>query len=151
MATNPDFKDLFAAFNDAVVEYVVVGAHAVMVYTEPRYTKDLDIWVRPTSENAERLLTALRSFGAPTSDLSASDFASEGTIFQIGVPPNRIDVITTVDGLVFEEAYPRARRITYGGVPIQILSPEDLLQNKRSVGRPQDLIDVERLERALKK
>src|SRR5512134_1050543 len=102
MATNPDFKDLFATFNAAGVEYIVVGAHAVMVYTEPRYTKDLDVWVRPIDENAERVLAALAAFGAPTADVSVSDFAAEGTIFQIGVAPNRIDVITTVDGVVFE-------------------------------------------------
>jgi hypothetical protein len=151
MATNPDFKDLFAAFNDAGVEYIVVGAHAVMVYTEPRYTNDLAVWVRPMGENAERVLMALRAFGAPTADVSARDFATGGTIFQIGVPPNRIDVITTVDGLVFEEAYPRTRQTSYAGMPIRILGPEDLLQNKRTVGRPQDLIDIDRLERALKK
>jgi hypothetical protein len=151
MATNPDFRDLFAAFNDAGVEYIVVGAHAVMVYTEPRYTKDLDIWVRPEHANSERVLTALTAFGAPLTDVRADDFAVEGTVFQIGVPPNRIDVITSVDGLVFEQVYSRTQRAAYGDVPIRILGRDDLLRNKRTVGRPQDLIDVDRLERSRKR
>ncbi|MCC6766089.1 MAG: nucleotidyltransferase [Deltaproteobacteria bacterium] len=151
MATNPDFKDLFASFNDAAVEYLVVGAHAVMVFTEPRYTKDLDLWVRPSAINAKRVLRALAAFGAPLQGLSETDFSSEGTIFQMGVAPNRIDVITTVDGLRFEDSFSRALRTTYGGVPISVLGADDLVINKRTVARPQDLLDLERLERALRK
>jgi hypothetical protein len=128
MATNPDFRDLFSALFAEGAEYLLVGAHAVMLYTTPRYTKDLDIWVRPSVDNAARVYRALVAFGAPMADLTLEDLAVSGTIFQIGVEPNRIDVVTSVDGLEFE----------------------DLLKNKRAVARPQDLLDVERLERAQK-
>ena len=147
MATNPDFSDLLSALNAASAEFLVVGAHAVMIYTSPRYTKDLDIWTRPSRDNARRVRAALAAFGAPLADLSEEDLAAEGTIFQIGVAPNRIDVITTVDALDFAACFARATRTTYGGVPIRALAREDLLINKKAVGRPQDLLDVENLEK----
>jgi hypothetical protein len=150
MATNPDFRDLFAALCDAQAEFLVVGAHAVMVYTEPRYTKDLDVWVRPSEENSVRVYRALETFGAPLADLRSEDLATEGVVFQIGIAPNRIDILTVVDGLAFEDAWPRRIRSTYAGIPIALLSAEDLIQNKRTVGRPQDLLDVAKLEAALR-
>ena len=128
-------------------EFLVVGAHAVMFYTVPRYTKDLDLWVRPTLENAERVHRALVRFGAPMSDLTVADLASPGTIFQIGIAPNRVDVITSIDAVDFEDAWTRRVASTYGGVSIALLSADDLLVNKRAVGRKQDLLDVELLER----
>ena len=148
MAINRDFRDLFSALCDAGADFIVVGAHAVMVHTEPRYTKDLDIWVRPTAENAQRVLAALRHFGAPLSDLTESDLAIAGTIFQIGVAPNRIDVLTSIDAVEFQDAWARRVPTRYDDVPISILSIDDLLTNKRAVNRLQDQIDVERLERA---
>jgi hypothetical protein len=147
MATNPDFRDLLSALSAEGADFIVVGAHAVMFYTSPRYTKDLDIWVRPTRENAERVHRALRAFGAPMADLSADDLAIPGTIFQIGIAPNRIDILTSIDAVTFDDAWARRSSSTYGGVPIALLSVEDLLANKRAVGRRQDLFDVERLER----
>src|SRR5438132_837360 len=143
MATNPDFKDLLSALNDAGADFLVVGAHAVMLYTSPRYTKDLDLWTRPSRENASKVRGALAAFGAPVGDLSEDDLSSEGTIFQIGIAPNRIDIITSVDALEFGSCYERAITTTYGGVPIRVLSVEDLLKNKKAVGRTQDLLDVE--------
>jgi hypothetical protein len=148
MATNPDFKDLFSAFSNEGAEFIVVGAHAVMYFTEPRYTKDLDVWVRPSVENAERVHRALIAFGAPMANLTVQDLSVPGTIFQIGVAPNRIDVLTSIEGVVFDVAWARRVPSTYGGVPIALLSLDDLLDNKRTVGRPQDLLDVEKLERA---
>src|SRR5579859_2872396 len=103
MATNPDFRDLLHALCAAGAEFLVVGAHAVMFYTSPRYTKDLDIWVRPTLDNAERVHRALRAFGAPMADLAIGDLEKPGTIFQIGIAPNRIDVITSIEGVRFED------------------------------------------------
>jgi len=147
MATNPDFKDLFSALCDAEAEFIVVGAHAVMYFTEPRYTKDLDIWVRPSPANATKVHRALVAFGAPMSDLSVEDLSTLGTIFQIGVAPNRIDVITSIEGVDFDGAWPRRVTSTYGGIPIAILSLEDLMLNKGTVGRPQDLLDLEKLKR----
>lgn len=148
MAVNPDFRDLLSALNASDAEFLIVGAHAVMLYTEPRYTKDLDVWVKPDATNARKTRQALAAFGAPLHDLTEQDLATEGTIFQIGLPPNRIDIITSVDGLAFDGCYERALRSTYGDEAIRILSREDLLTNKRAVGRAQDLLDVERLLRA---
>ena len=149
MAVNPDFRDLFSALFDEGAEFIVVGAHAVMFFTEPRYTKDLDVWVRPSKANAERVHRALERFGAPLSDLTVEDLAVPGTVFQIGVAPNRIDVLTSIEAVDFEPAYPRASVSTYGGVTIRLLSPEDLVTNKRAVGRKQDELDVEKLIAAL--
>ena len=148
MATNPDFKDLFSELCDADAEFIVVGAHAVMYFTEPRYTKDLDVWVRPTADNARAVHRALAAFGAPMSDLTVEDLSVPGTIFQIGVAPNRIDVLTSIEAVDFDAAWARRVESTYGGVPIALLSLADLLVNKRAVGRPQDYLDVEKLERA---
>jgi hypothetical protein len=148
MSTNPDFRDLFSALCDEGADFLVVGAHAVMYYTEPRYTKDLDVWVRPERGNAERVHVALRKFGAPMADLGIEDLGVPGTIFQIGVAPNRIDVLTSIEGLSFDDAWPKRVESTYGGVSIALLSLDDLLTNKRAVARPQDLLDVQKLERA---
>lgn len=104
--------------------------------------------MRPARDNAERVLRALRSFGAPVADLSVDDLATPGTIFQIGIEPNRVDIITSIEAVTFEEAWSRRISSTYGGVAIALLSVADLLTNKRAVGRRQDLLDVERLERA---
>jgi hypothetical protein len=147
MAANPDFRDLFSALSTAGAEFLVVGGHAVMFHTVPRFTKDIDVWVRPTQENARRVYDALRAFGAPMSDLTVADLATVGTIFQIGLAPNRIDVLTSIESVEFEGAWQRRVSTTYGGVPIHVLSIEDLLTNKRAVGRPQDLLDVALLER----
>lgn len=149
MAANPDFKDLFVALSAELADFIVVGAHAVMVHTEPRYTKDLDVWVRPTRENAERVHRALGAFGAPVDDLTVNDLAIPGTIFQIGMAPNRIDIVTSIDAVSFETAWDKRLQRSYDGVPIAMLSVEDLITNKKAVGRPQDLIDVEKLTKAV--
>ena len=147
LATNPDFRDLLSELSDEVAEFIVVGAHAVMFHSAPRYTKDLDIWVRPSPEIAGRVFRALAKFGAPLSDLSPDDLATPGTIFQIGVAPNRIDVTTSIEAITIDEAWPRRVPTTYGSVGIAVLSIDDLIVNKSAVGRPQDLLDVAALER----
>lgn len=147
MATNPDFRDLLFELSAAQAEFLVVGAYAVMVHTEPRYTKDLDVWVRPTPENALRVRQALSRFGAPLGELTIDDLSSAGTIFQMGVAPNRIDILTSIEAVDFEEAKAASSTIAYGDVQVPVLSVEHLLRNKRAVGRPQDLVDVARLER----
>ena len=118
-----------------------------MFHAAPRYTKDLDIWVRPDRANAERVLRALGRFGAPLADLSVHDLAVSGTVFQIGVAPNRIDVITSIDAVDFDGAWARRVATSYGGIAIAILSIGDLITNKAAVARPQDLLDVELLRR----
>jgi hypothetical protein len=138
VATNHDFKDLFSALSAAGADFLLVGGHAVMFYTVPRFTKDLDIWVRPTLENARRVHAALSQYGAPMADLTIDDLAVPGTIFQIGVAPNRIDVVTAIDGVDFDGAWTRRTASTYDGIPISILSKPDLVANKRAVGRELD-------------
>ncbi|MDF1562983.1 MAG: hypothetical protein P1V51_08055 [Deltaproteobacteria bacterium] len=146
MPANEDFRDLFVALSDAGAEFLVVGAHAVMLHTLPRYTKELDVWVRPDPENATRVIAALTRFGAPLADLREDDLSVSGTIYQIGVEPNRIDIITAIDGVEFDEAWPDRIESTYAGAPIQLLGLEALIRNKRASGRKQDLVDLERLE-----
>jgi len=146
MSANPDFSDLLRAFNDAGVEYLIVGAHAVMLYTEPRYTKDFDVWVRPSQSNAERVFRALAGFGAPLADTTPEHFTNVEVIYQIGVQPNRVDVMMDVAGLTFDEAWSQRTASTYGGTPTQYLSKGDVLRAKRAAGRPHDLRDIEWLE-----
>ena len=150
MAINPDFKDLLSALSAAQARFLIVGAHAVMFFTTPRYTKDLDLWIDPTPENAPRVWAALVSFGAPLFDLELSDLSKPGITFQIGIEPNRIDLLTEVEGLTFSEAFERRLESTYGGVAIGILSAGDLILNKEKVGRLQDQLDVERLKASLR-
>lgn len=149
MPLNSDFEDLFAAFSAEEVEYLLVGGYAVMLYSEPRHTKDLDVWVRPSEANASRVLAALARFGAPLFDLTHEDLCRPGVVFQMGVPPNRIDLLTRLDGVDFPTAARRATRVTYGGVEVPVIALEDLLRNKETVGRPRDLLDAEVLRRAL--
>jgi hypothetical protein len=126
-------------------EFLIVGAYAVMAVTEPRYTKDLDVWIRPSATNARKVYRALEAFGAPLSNLTVRDLSRKGIIFQIGVEPVRIDILTQVDGIDFSEALKRSRSGTYGKVKVAFLSVEDLIANKKAVGRPQDLLDVAKL------
>jgi hypothetical protein len=144
---NPDFRDLLAEFNAHRVEYLVVGAHALAAHGHVRATKDLDVWVRPEAINAELVLRALVTFGAPLHDLTAEDLTRPGVVFQIGVPPLRIDVITAIDGVDFATAWQERVVATFGGEPAPVLSRRLLIQNKRAAGRLQDLADVEQLER----
>lgn len=144
---NRDFNDLLSAFNAAEVEYLVVGAHALAAHGHVRATKDLDVWIRPSAVNAARVMAGLAVFGAPAGAVSESDFAAPGITFQIGVDPVRIDIITTVDGLSFDDAWPNRVRADYGGQPAFVISRADLIANKRASGRPQDLADIAALER----
>lgn len=147
MLLNQDFKDLFAELNAHGVEFLVIGAHALAVHGHIRATKDLDVWVRPSVENAPRVIAALKSFGAPTHTITEADFAIPGITFQIGVEPVRIDIITAVDGIVFEPAWQNRIAADYGGEPVFAISRDDLIRNKLASGRPQDLADVAALER----
>ena len=145
MVLNRDFKDLLYAFSDEEVEFLIVGAYAVMHYSEPRYTKGLDVWIRPTPANAKRVMRALARFGAPLGDIGESDFADPDLVYQIGVAPVRIDILTAVAGLEFGEAYSRRVEADYAGAPLPILSKPDLIAAKRASARPQDLLDIERM------
>lgn len=148
MLLNPDFSDLLSALHGANARYLLVGGYAFSFHAEPRATKDFDIWVEPTEENARAVWQALAKFGAPMSELAITDFARPGMVVQIGVPPNRIDLVTSIDGVTFEEAWLGRVVTAYGDVPLTIIGLAELIKNKRSVGRPQDLADVHRLTRA---
>ena len=131
---NPDFKELLFTFNAHNVEYLIVGAHALAAYGQVRATKDLDVWVKPSRKNAEEVLSALSDFGAPIGDLTIDDLSKTGTIFQIGIPPLRIDIITEIDGVVFEDAWPARFQTSLGGVPAFVISREHLITNKKAGG-----------------
>jgi hypothetical protein len=143
---NPDFKELLLAFNAHRVEYLIVGAHALAAYGHVRATKDLDLWVRPHERNAQRILGALADFGAPLADLTAHDLNTKGTVFQIGIPPLRIDIITHIDGVEFADAWPDRLETVFGGVPAFVISRHHLITNKKTSARLQDLADVQQLE-----
>ncbi|MBS1854209.1 MAG: hypothetical protein JST11_02505 [Acidobacteria bacterium] len=142
---NSDFEELLRAFNDNSVRYLVVGGYAVMLYSEPRYTKDLDIWVEASEENARCVFRALAGFGAPLSGLAPEDFAREGFFYQMGIPPARVDILMSVDGLRFDEAWPNRHEATLGDVRTWFIGRQDLIRNKRSTGRHIDLHDADLL------
>ncbi len=145
--STPDFIDMLDALRAHDVRFLIVGGYAVGVHGHPRATKDLDVWVEASAENAVRLVRALREFGAPLHGLSASDFEREGTGLQIGLPPGRIDVITQVSGLSFAQAWPHRLEATFFDRPeCPIIGRDDLIRNKRASARVQDLADVEALE-----
>ena len=145
--TNDDYRDLLHIFVASQVEFLLIGAHALALHGVPRFSEDIDIWVRPTPENAARVYRALASFGAPMIDVTPEDFAGDDVVYQIGVAPIRIDILTGITGVVFDEAWPRRVTTSYGGVPIALIGREDLIANKRATGRPKDLADVDALER----
>jgi hypothetical protein len=135
------------ALNDSKVEYLVVGAHAMAAYELVRATGDFDIWVRPTQENAERVWMALEKFGTPRRKLKIEDFCCPNNVYQIGVEPDRIDILTSIDGVDFSSAWQNREQARIDGTPIPVLGREELMKNKRASGRPKDLADVAWLER----
>lgn len=143
---SPDFKELLLTLNAHKVEYLVVGAHALAVHGHVRATKDLDVWVRPDQENAHKILSALSDFGAPLGDLTIEDLTKPGTVFQIGIAPLRIDLMTAIDGVDFSQAWPDRIQTTFAGAPALVISRRHLIANKRATARLQDLADAERLE-----
>ncbi len=128
------------------VRFLLVGAYALAAHGYPRATMDIDIWVMPSPDNADALLRALRRFGAPLHNATRNDFEKEGTVFQIGVAPRRIDIITAASGLKFNDAFQRAVALEIEGIEIRVPSVADLVRNKRASGRTKDLADAEALE-----
>jgi len=146
-----DFQDILRAFNAHKVKYLVVGGFAFGVHLEPRATKDIDLWIRTDSENAKAVFRALAEFGAPISGMTPNDFM-DGTVFQMGEPPDRIDILQQVSGLDFDSAWEnRLEGAIDENTPALVISREDLIQNKLASGREQDLLDVKRLQAAEKK
>jgi len=145
MFVNSDFSDLLRLFSDSSVKYLVIGGYAVVQYAEPRYTKDLDLWISTDPANAEAVYKALREFGAPLAGLTADDFAEEGYFYQMGMPPVRVDVLMGIPGLEFEPAWDRRVEVDFDGLRVTFISREDLITAKLASGRAQDLIDADAL------
>lgn len=153
MRINSDFKDLLSALNDKKVEYLLIGGFAVIIHSEPRYTKDIDLWVNPTPENSKKVYAALAAIGAPLSQLNISeeDFNREGYFVQFGREPARIDILMSVKGLTFEQAWKNHLVVDIDGVKTNLISRSDLINVKLECGRPQDLIDAAALKKSQKK
>ena len=145
-ALNQDFKEFIRSLNDNTVRYLVVGGYAVALHGYPRYTKNMDVWVEMATENASRVIEALNQFGFGSLDLKAADFMIPDQIIQLGYPPRRIDLLTTLPGVEFSECY--ASRITtdMDGVSVNFIDLENLKKNKKATGHHQDLADLEALE-----
>jgi predicted nucleotidyltransferase len=143
-----DFKDVLRAFNAHAVKYLIVGGHAFGVHAQPRTTKDLDLFIRADSENAKAVFHALAQFGAPLEGMTPEDF-TDGTAFQLGQPPDRIDILQKIDGVSFDEAWNnRIEGSIDGEVQASVISRDDLIRNKLASGREQDLLDVKQIRRA---
>jgi len=142
-----DFVDLLRAFAAADVRFLVVGAYALALHGLPRATGDLDVWIDASADNASRAYSALRDFGAPLASLREEDLTDRGLVFQMGVPPLRIDILMGISGVEFAEAWNRRIEKRFEGVRFPVLGYDDLVRNKRASGRPKDLVDLEVLAR----
>ena len=143
---NEDYKEILQSLEEENVKFLLVGAYAMAAYGYIRATMDIDIWVMPSADNGKAVLRALRKFGAPLHGLTIDDIQKDDTIFQIGVAPRRIDIITGASGLQFDEAFARSLETDIEGLSIRVLSLGDLICNKKASGRTRDLADVEVLE-----
>lgn len=141
-----DFIDILSAFIDEKVEYMLVGGYALGFHGYSRATGDIDLWVRRSPENAVRVFTALKKFGTPLSDVKPDEFVVPNTVLQIGVPPNRIDVITDIDGVGFDDAWPKREETFTAGINITLIGRNDLLTNKKATSWPKDIPDILWLE-----
>ena len=142
---SPDYEELFSTFNAHKVKYLVVGAHAVAFHAQPRFTKDLDVWVPAELNDPQRIYDALKAYGAPLRGVAAEDFARAGTFLQIGVAPVRVDIMTEVPGLSAQEAWKQRVKTRYGNVSIYVLGRSDVIKAKQVSGRPQDKLDLAKL------
>jgi predicted nucleotidyltransferase len=143
---NSDLKELLDCLNQHKVKYIIVGGYAVMKYTEPRYTKDVDLLIEATKLNSKKVVAALMEFGAPVDNLSPEEFAKEGTMYFMGLAPNRVDILTRVKGVKFLQAYKNSEPGNLFGVKVKFISKEDLIKTKKAAGRPQDLLDLHKLK-----
>jgi hypothetical protein len=147
MLTSPDFRELLSLLEKYEVRYLVVGGYAVMKYTEPRFTKDLDLWISTDQENAKAVYAVLKQFGAPLNGLAPADFSQEGYFYQMGNPPFRLDVMMSIAGVAFETAWANREKVQVEGLAVPFISKADLIKAKEASGRPQDLIDAKKLRK----
>lgn len=145
-AHHPDWREWLESLNAASAEYVVVGGVALAFHGIVRYTGDLDVLVHTTSSNAQRVIRALHAFGLGSLDVTVSDLERPGKVIQLGFPPGRIDLLTAIDGVTWDEVDQHAVKGTYGGATTRFIARADLIRNKRATGRPRDLADVAELE-----
>lgn len=143
---NQDFREFIQSLNDNQVHYLVIGGYAVAFYGHPRYTKDIEIWIAINSDNAAKMVKALEQFGFGSLDLKIEDFLDPGQIIQLGYPPSRIDLLTTLKGVEFDECYASRVESEIDGTKVTFIDLENLKRNKKATGRYQDLADVENLE-----
>lgn len=148
MLTSPDFKDLLNLFKKHKIRYLVVGGYAVMKYSEPRFTKDLDVFIATDEDNAKRVYEALNEFGAPLEGLTPGDFTQKGYFYQMGRPPLRVDIMMSIPGVEFEEVWSRREKVVLGDTTVFFISRKDLIRSKEAAGRPQDGIDVDKLRQS---
>jgi hypothetical protein len=141
-----DFREFVELLNSTNVEYLLVGGYALAAHGHPRYTGDIDFWVNPTSANAARLMSVLSQFGFGGVGLSERDFLEPDAVVQLGYPPARIDLLTAIDGVSFDDCYARRRQVTLAGVALTLIDVDDLRANKRAAGRPKDIADLEALD-----
>ena len=145
MLTSSDFRELLNLFEKHDIRYLVVGGYAVMKYSEPRFTKDLDLWIATDPENANSVYVALKEFGAPLANLTANDFTQKDYFYQMGRPPLRVDIMMSIPGVEFEVAWKNRKVVELDGFEIPFISRPDLILAKKASGRPQDKIDVDKL------
>ncbi|MBE3043375.1 hypothetical protein IMZ48_12555 [Candidatus Bathyarchaeota archaeon] len=148
MRLEKDFKEFIESLNKNSVRYLIVGSFALSYYSEPRYTKDIDILVDSTASNADRLMTAIREFGFSDIELGSRDFLEPDQVIQLGIAPLRIDLLTSLKGIPFADAWDRRTTGQYGDIPAFYISKQDLIDHKKLVGRKQDLADIEKLTKA---
>ena len=146
---NRDFKEFVASFNAHAVEYQVVGGYALAAHGRPRYTGDIDLWIRATNENATRVLAALADFGFADLNITADDLVRPDNVIQLGYPPRRIDLLTSIDGVRFEACHTQRQNFVFDGVELPIIGLADFKANKRASGRKQDLADLEALDNGI--
>lgn len=145
MEVQLDFRELFELFNDHKVDYIIIGAYALAFHGAPRYTGDIDIYVKPNPINAQRIMAALDEFGFGSVGLKIQDFESPDKVIQLGVPPVRVDIITSITGVSWEEAFSDRVEGKYGDIPVHYIGREQFISNKRALGRKKDLADIEAL------
>ena len=146
MKVHPDFNDFIFGLNCKVVDYVIVGGYALAFHGAPRFTGDIDLFVKPDAKNAQRILAALAEFGMGSLDLSQADFTSADNIIQIGVPPLRVDIMTSITAVGWEKADSGKVPGNYGDTEVYFIGKDDFVVNKRALGRKRDLADLEALE-----
>jgi predicted nucleotidyltransferase len=141
-----DFKEFIELLIKNKAEYLIVGGYAVGIHGHPRYTGDLDIWLNPTPQNAEQILKSVNEFGFSSFKLTLEDFTKPGNVIQLGYPPLRIDLLTEIDGVTFEECYKNRKEVTIEDLKVNFIGYNDLLKNKKETGRPRDIDDIDNLK-----